>query len=157
RRLAVISALAATAVILSACAGEPEPVKTSLGDPDPEATLTVGLVLEPSNLDIRHTSGAAIEQVLIDNIYEGLVTRTQDNTIEPRLDSDYDVSPDGLTCTFTLNEGIVFHAGAALASADVLASYDAVRTDETLQGSAEFAGVEEITAPDEASIRSEER
>lgn len=153
RRLAVISALAATAVILSACAGSsPDPAQTSNGKPDPDATLTVGLVLEPTNLDIRHTSGAAIEQVLIDNIYEGLVTRTQDNTIEPRLASDYEVSEDGLTYTFTLNEGITFHNGTALTSADVVSSYEAVRTDETLQGFAEFANVASITAPDATSV-----
>lgn len=152
RRLAVISALAAAAVVLSACAGSPEPIKTSTGTPDPDATLTVGLVLEPSNLDIRHTSGAAIEQILIDNIYEGLVTRTQDNEIEPRLASDYEVSEDGLTYSFTLNEGITFHDGTALTSADVLASYEAVRTDDTLQGFAEFAGVASITAPDATSV-----
>lgn len=152
RRLAVISALAATAVILTACAGSPEPVATSTGEPDPAATLTVGLVLEPTNLDIRHTSGAAIEQILIDNIYEGLVTRTQANEIEPRLASDYTVSDDGLTYTFTLNDGITFHNGAAVTSADVVASYEAVRTDATLQGNTEFAGVASIAAPDAATI-----
>jgi peptide/nickel transport system substrate-binding protein len=80
RRLALISALAATAVVLSACSGSAEPAPTTgTGTPDPDATLHVGLVLEPTNLDIRHTSGAALEQILIDNIYEGLVTRTQEN------------------------------------------------------------------------------
>ncbi|WP_426183844.1 ABC transporter substrate-binding protein [Microbacterium sp. TWP3-1-2b2] len=152
RRLAVLSALAATAVILSACAGSPEPVETSTGEPDLDATLTVGLVLEPSNLDIRHTSGAAIEQILIDNIYEGLVTRSQDNTIEPRLASEYEVSEDGLTYTFTLNPEVTFHNGTALTSADVVASYEAVRTDATLQGNAEFANVASIAAPDAATV-----
>ncbi|MGM7697299.1 ABC transporter substrate-binding protein [Microbacterium sp. A84] len=153
RRLAVISALAATAVILTACAGSgPEPVETSTGEPDLNATLTVGLVLEPTNLDIRHTSGAAIEQILIDNVYEGLVTRTQDNTIEPALASDYEVSEDGLTYTFSLNEGVTFHNGTALTSADVVASYEAVRTDETLQGFAEFAHIASIAAPDATSV-----
>lgn len=152
RRLAVLSALAATAVILSACAGSPEPVKTSTGEPDLDATLTVGLVLEPTNLDIRHTSGAAIEQILIDNIYEGLVTRSQDNEIEPRLASEYEVSDDGLTYTFTLNPEVTFHSGTALTSADVVASYEAVRTDQTLQGNAEFANVASITAPDATTV-----
>lgn len=153
RRLAVISAIAASAVILSACTGSsPEPTETSAGEPDPAATLTVGLVLEPTNLDIRRTSGAALEQILVDNVYEGLVTRAQDNTIEPRLASDYEVSDDGLTYTFTLNEGITFHNGTALTSADVVASYEAVRTDESLQGNAEFAGVASVTASDAASV-----
>lgn len=155
RRLALISALAAIAVILSACSGTPEPAATSTGTPDPDATLQVGLVLEPTNLDIRHTSGAAIEQILIDNIYEGLVTRTQENEIEGRLASDYTVSDDGLTYTFTLNDGITFHDGSPLTSADVVSSYEAVRTDETVQGNAEFASVTSITAPDETTVEIE--
>jgi peptide/nickel transport system substrate-binding protein len=153
RRLAVISALAAAAVVLSACAGSsPEPVKTSDGAPDPDASLTVGLVLEPTNLDIRRTSGAALEQILVDNIYEGLVTRAQDNSIEPRLASEHEVSPDGLTYTFTLVEGVTFHSDDALTSADVVASLDAVRTDEALQGHAEFANVASIAAPDAGTV-----
>jgi peptide/nickel transport system substrate-binding protein len=155
RRLALISAIAATAVILSACTGTaaPDPGATSPGKPDPDATLQVGLVLEPTNLDIRHTSGAALEQILIDNIYEGLVSRTEDNEVEARLASDYEVSSDGLTYTFTLNDGITFHNGTALTSADVVASYEAVRTDATVQGNAEFADVASITAPDAATVQ----
>ncbi|MGP6171442.1 ABC transporter substrate-binding protein [Microbacterium sp. A196] len=153
RRLAVISALAVAAVVLSACAGaSPEPVKTSDSKPDPDASLTVGLVLEPTNLDIRHTSGAALEQILVDNIYEGLVTRAQDNTIEPRLASDYEVSDDGLVYTFTIDEGVTFHNGTAMTSADVVASLEAVRTDESLQGNAEFANVASIAAPDASTV-----
>ena len=154
RRLALISAIAASAVILSACTGTAEPESTApVGDPDPDATLQVGLVLEPTNLDIRHTSGAAIEQILIDNIYEGLVSRDEENQIVPRLASDYEVSDDGLTYTFTLNEGITFHNGTALTSADVVSSYEAVRTDATLQGNAEFASVASITAPDPTTVQ----
>ncbi|MGO3190463.1 MAG: ABC transporter substrate-binding protein [Microbacterium sp.] len=153
RRFAVISALAASAVILSACTGSsPGPVETSNGEPDPDASLTVGLVLEPTNLDIRRTSGAALEQILVDNIYEGLVSRAQDNTIEPRLASEFEKSDDGLTYTFALNEGVTFHDGTEMTSADVVASYEAVRTDEALQGHASFAGVESITSPDASSV-----
>ncbi|WP_312168874.1 ABC transporter substrate-binding protein [Microbacterium sp.] len=154
RRLALISTIAASAVILSACTGTAEPEATApIGDPDPDATLQVGLVLEPTNLDIRRTSGAALEQILIDNIYEGLVSRDEANEIVPRLASDYEVSPDGLTYTFTLNEGITFHSGTPLTSADVVSSYEAVRTDATLQGNAEFASVASITAPDPATVQ----
>ncbi|MGM1017764.1 MAG: ABC transporter substrate-binding protein [Actinomycetota bacterium] len=152
RRLTLISTLAATAVVLSACTGSPEPTTTEVGEPDPTATLTVGLVLEPTNLDIRTTSGAALEQVLIDNIYEGLVTRTQDNEITERLASAYEISADGLTYTFTLTDGITFHNGDELTAADVVDSYEAVRTDDSLQGHGDFAGVEEITSPDDSTV-----
>jgi peptide/nickel transport system substrate-binding protein len=154
RRVALISVIAATAVILSACSpsGSPEPEATSTGTPDPDATLQVGLVLEPTNLDIRHTAGAALEQILIDNIYEGLVTRTAENEIVSRLAADYSVSDDGLTYTFTLVEGATFHSGAALTSADVVASYETARTDTTVQGNADFASVASITAPDASTV-----
>ncbi|MFC7790147.1 ABC transporter substrate-binding protein [Microbacterium sp. MAHUQ-60] len=152
-RLAAIGLLAVGALALSACGGSPEPVSTSSGKADPDAHLAVGLVLEPTNLDIRHTSGAALEQILVDNIYEGLVTRTQDNKVEERLAASYEISPDGLTYTFTLNEGITFHDGSALTSADVVASYETVRTDASVQGNAEFAGVAAITAPDAQTVQ----
>ncbi|MFT4157102.1 MAG: ABC transporter substrate-binding protein [Microbacterium sp.] len=153
RRLALVSVIAATAVILSACTSTaPKPAATSEGTPDPDATLQVGLVLEPTNLDIRHTSGAALEQILIDNIYEGLVSRTQDNEIEARLASDYTVSADGLTYTFAVRDGVTFHNGSPLTSADVVSSFETVRTDATVQGNAEFADVASITAPDAATV-----
>ncbi len=85
RRTAVAtSALLLGALLFTSCTGTsttPGPT----GAPDPNATLTVGLSLEPSNLDIRRTSGAALEQALIDNVYQGLVTRNGDdgNAIVP--------------------------------------------------------------------------
>ena len=152
-RLAAIGLLAIGALVLSACGGSPEPVSTSPAEADPNADLTVGLVLEPTNLDIRHTSGAALEQILIDNIYEGLVTRTQENKVEDRLAGSHEISEDGLTYTFTLNDDITFHDGAPLTSADVVASYENVKTDASVQGNAEFAGVDAITAPDAKTVQ----
>lgn len=152
KALALITGLAAAALALSACAGAGTTTTAPTGEPDPDATLTVGLVLEPTNLDIRHTSGAALEQVLIDNVYEGLVTRTQDNEVTERLASSYEVSEDGLTYTFTLHDGVTFHSGTALTSADVVASLQAVKDDESLQGHAELAGVASIAAPDASTV-----
>ncbi len=67
------------ALLLTSCTGSnttPNPT----GEADPNATLTVRLSLEPSNLDIRRTSGASLEQALIDNVYQGLVTRNGDDS-----------------------------------------------------------------------------
>ncbi|MDR6866406.1 peptide/nickel transport system substrate-binding protein [Microbacterium resistens] len=154
RGLALLTGLAAAALALSACAGpsSDSPAPTATGTPDPNATLTVGLVLEPTNLDIRRTSGAALEQILVGNVYEGLVTRTQDNKVTERLAEKYDVSADGLTYTFTLHDGVTFHSGAPLTSADVVSSLQAVKDDATLQGHAELAGIASIAAPDAKSV-----
>ena len=56
------------------------------GEGDPDASVVVGAVLEPESLDILHQAGAAIDQVLLDNVYETLLTTAEDgSTIEPGL------------------------------------------------------------------------
>ena len=153
RRLGLgIAAGLAASLVLAGCSGTPSPSASSTGAADPNATLTVGLVLEPTSLDIRHTSGAALEQVLIDNIYEGLVSRTQDDKIVDRLAKSHDVSADGLTYTFVLNDGITFHDGAALTSADVVSSLQTAKDDATVQGHADLADVASISATDEKTV-----
>lgn len=157
-RLSMLALLAASAIALSACAGgspDPQPsTSSSPGNsaaPNPDATLTVGLILPPTNLDIRHTDGSALEQILIDNVYEGLVTRDGDEIV-PRLASSYKISPDALTYTFTLNEGVTFHSGAELTSADVVASFQGVLDDESVHSRRDFAGVAEVSAPDANTV-----
>ncbi|MFG6445122.1 ABC transporter substrate-binding protein [Microbacterium sp. P06] len=140
------------ALLLSGCTSTPSPTPTSVGAPDPDATLTVAATLEPSNLDVRHTSGAALDQALIDNVYEGLVSRDQDNTVVPRLASDFQVSDDGLTYTFTLREGVTFHDGSALTVDDVVTSLTAAKDDATIQGNVDLTGVTSITAPDATTV-----
>ncbi len=47
-----------------------------------------------------------------ENIFESLLTYgEQDTTIQPNLAKEWDVSDDGLTYTFTLEEGVKFHDG----------------------------------------------
>jgi len=145
------AALAAAALALTACTGStPDPTPT--GEIDPDATLVVGIPLEPTNLDIRVTTGAALEQLLIDNIYQGLVTRDAENAVVPALASEWDVAEDGLTYTFTLQEGVTFHDGAAMTSADVVDSLTTAKDDETIQGHGDLAAVETITAPDAQTV-----
>nr|BFF10776.1 hypothetical protein GCM10025699_20790 [Microbacterium flavescens] len=103
--IAATSLLAAGALLLSACSAGSSPTPSPTGAPDPDASVAIRLVLEPENLDIRQTAGAALDQILIDNVYEGLVARTPEQDIVPSLASDWTVSPDGLTYTFTLREG----------------------------------------------------
>ncbi|MDQ4212315.1 ABC transporter substrate-binding protein [Microbacterium capsulatum] len=150
--LALIAALTAASLLLAACSPSAPAKPAATGRPDQNATLTVGLVLEPTSLDIRHTAGAALEQVLVDNIYEGLVSRTQDDRIVDRLAKSHEVSADGLTYTFVLHDGIAFHDGAALTAADVVSSLQTAKDDATVQGHADLAGVASITAKDDKTV-----
>jgi peptide/nickel transport system substrate-binding protein len=77
----------------------------------PKDTLTVALQLEPPNLD--PTSGAAVatDEVVYRNIFEGLVRLDAQGAVRPLLATWWEVSPDGLTYTFHLREGVRFQDG----------------------------------------------
>ena len=146
-------ALAGALVLgLGACTSAPDAGGAS-GTPDPDATLTVGLVLEPVSLDVRTTSGIAVEQVLIDNVYQGLVGRTPDAEIVDVLATGHEVSDDGLTYTFTLRDGVTFAGtGDAMTADDVVWSLQQVAGDDTYVGHDDLAAVQSVTSPDPATV-----
>ncbi|WP_394289142.1 ABC transporter substrate-binding protein [Microbacterium sp.] len=144
--LASSALILAGALALTGCTGPSASPSGPSAEPDPAASVGIRLVLEPSNLDIRETAGAALDQILIDNVYQGLVSRTAEQEIVPSLASDYEVSADGLTYTFTLREGVTFHDGQELTPEDVVFSLTEVRENEAYRDSARLAKVEDIAA-----------
>ena len=144
--LAATALLAAGALLLSACTGGGRARPHDHGEPDPDASAVIRLVLEPGNLDIRQTAGAALDQILVDNIYQGLVSRTPEQEIVPALAEDWTVSPDGLTYTFTLREGVTFHDGQELTPQDVVWSLATRKDTPEWRDSARLANVASITA-----------
>lgn len=82
-------------------------------------SVTIGLKLAPTNLDIRTTAGSALDQVLIGNVYEGIVARDSKNQVAPAIASSWEESKDGLTYTFHLNKNMTFSNGDKLDAEDV--------------------------------------
>ena len=82
-------------------------------------TVTIGLKLAPTNLDIRNTAGSALDQILIGNVYEGIVARDSKNQVAPAIASSWETSKDGLTYTFHLNKNMTFFNGDKLDAEDV--------------------------------------
>lgn len=144
--LAATALLAAGALLLTACTGGSAPETTSTPEPDADASAVIRLVLEPGNLDIRETAGAALDQILVDNIYQGLVSRTAEQDIVPALAEDWEISPDGLTYTFTLREGVTFHDGQELTPQDVVWSLQTRKDTPEWSDSSRLANVATITA-----------
>ncbi len=150
RRAATATGLAlATTIAVAGCAsGTPSGTESSGA---PTTTVTFGLQLAPESLDIRNQAGAAIDQVLIDNIYEGLVSRDASGTISPSLAKEWEVSDDALTYTFTLNEGETFSNGDELTSEDVVWSIKDV-IDNELRDAEALAKVKDIEATDDTTV-----
>ena len=86
-------------------------------------TVTIGFSLEPVSLDISGTAGQAIPQVLLNNVYEGLIRMEDSGKIAPALASSFVQSKDGLSWTFTLRKAN-FHDGTPVTTRDVLWSYN---------------------------------
>jgi peptide/nickel transport system substrate-binding protein len=121
-----------------------------------DGVITLGLTLEPVNLDISGTAGQAIPQVLLDNVYEGLVRVDDDGSIVPALASDYSVADDGLTYDFTLRDAI-FHDGEPLTVDDVVWSLERVLDDKSTAvlptQLAQFARVAGVTSVADKQVR----
>ncbi|WP_433559847.1 ABC transporter substrate-binding protein [Pseudonocardia xinjiangensis] len=148
RRL--VPLLLAAAVLAAACSGAES---GGAGAPAADTTLDVRLVLEPTSLDITSVAGAAVSQLLLDNVYEGLLTRDAGGAIVPLLAQDVSTSPDGLTYTFRLHDGLTFADGSPLMSADVVWSYRNVIAPESKNpNKADFAAVTGVDAPDPHTV-----
>ncbi|MEZ4498217.1 MAG: ABC transporter substrate-binding protein [Thermomicrobiales bacterium] len=93
--------------------------------PKSGGTLTVGLQADPTALDAQKQSLTAIWHV-VEHMYEGLVGIGADLAPYPLLAESWEVSEDGLTVTFNLREGVLFHDGATMTSADVEFTYKRV-------------------------------
>jgi peptide/nickel transport system substrate-binding protein len=59
--------------------------------------------------------------------HETVICRDPDNQFVPMLASGWEVSPDGLTWTITIRDGLTFHSGAPCDAAAVAACFDEFR------------------------------
>jgi peptide/nickel transport system substrate-binding protein len=147
--LAVLLGAAFASGVAGASTAPPDSAP-AVASADPDATVVVGFVLEPTNLDIIHTAGAALDQVLLDNIYETLLTSSPEGEISPGLAS-LEVSDDGLTYTLTIPQDVTFHDGSPLTAADVVWSLDQLR-GETGNEAQALASIATVEATDDSTV-----
>ena len=88
--------------------------------------LHLSLAEVPSVLDPHYLS-LIVEQTISAQIYETLIFIEDDGTERPVLATDYTVSEDGLTYTFNLRQGVLFHNGEELKASDVVFTVERCR------------------------------
>lgn len=93
-------------------------------------SLTLGMVLEPPNLDPTGGAAAAIDEVVYANVFEGLTRFAPDGSILPALARSWDVERDGKVYVFHLREGVTFHDGSAFDASDVVFTLDRARAED---------------------------
>ncbi|MCK0112078.1 ABC transporter substrate-binding protein [Ornithinimicrobium sp. F0845] len=162
RTRAFAAALSLTFLLTACNAGSTsdDPDPTDGGDstadgtaaPAGEDTVRIGLVAEPASLDFTTTDGAAIPQALLYNVYETLVKIDQNGEMVPALASEYTVSDDGLTYTFTLQEGVTFSNGETFTAEDVVSSFEAVTNDWTVSLKSQFDIIDTVEASSDTEV-----
>jgi len=178
KRISVIlSLIIAVSMILTACApaAAPEtvtvketvqvPVKetvqvevvvtaTPAPAPQPKAggVLIAARAADATGLDPHKQTAFASFRVM-ELIFDTLVTLDKDMNIVPSLAESWAYTNDGKTLTFKIRQGVKFHNGDPMTSADVKFSFERILDEATAAAArSNFAVVDTITAPDDSTV-----
>jgi len=114
--------------------------------------LNFALSGNPDTLDPHKTAGTLTFQTL-KSVYDTLVEPDQSEKLVPALAERWEVSADGLTWTFSLRQGVLFHNGDRLTAKDVKATFERIKAKETASPKAnEFAAISGIQIPNDAMV-----
>ncbi|WP_237568770.1 ABC transporter substrate-binding protein [Mycolicibacterium lacusdiani] len=136
---------AVVALTLTSCASAQ---RVDLGDS--AGNLIAAIAGEPDQLDPQKTSSYFSFEVL-ENVFDTLVEPDENLEMRPALADSWTVSPDQLTWTFRLRDGVTWHDGSPFTADDVVYSYRRI-IDEKLSNVDKFSAVTEVTAPDPSTV-----
>lgn len=130
---------------------------SAAGSASPASQASGGsvVVIVPQDIDYLdpHLAVAAGTSEMLFNVFEGLLKPNEKGEIYPAIAESYNVSQDGLVYTFKLRNGVKFHNGAPVTSADVKYSYDRLSGKDTGKPlSPAFSSVDSIEAPDAGTV-----
>lgn len=105
---------------------------------------------DPQTMD-PHAVNSAPVLGFLNNVYEGLVRRGKDMSVEPSLAKSWEPLPDGAGWRFNLREGVTFQDGATFNADDVIFSYQRA-SDEASDTRSWFAPVSEVKKVDDFTV-----
>ena len=112
---------------------------------------TLSLMSAPASADIRTDPGRATEQILLDNVYETLVGRDENNKPAAGIAKSWEISADGLAYSFHLNENMCFSSGRRMEASDVVQSIHQI-TQNAWQGSENLENLASVENPDPNTV-----
>jgi peptide/nickel transport system substrate-binding protein len=92
-------------------------------------TFVEGMVGRPASLNPLLSDAYPIDRDLTGLIFDGLVAVEEDGRLVPSLAESWAYSEDGLTLTFTLRQGVMWHDGAPLTADDVAFTYGLMQAE----------------------------
>lgn len=118
-----------------------------------KSDITVAMQLEPPHLDPTSAAAGAIDSVLYSNVFEGLTRFMGDGSVVPGLAKSWEISDDGLTYTFRLQENVTFHDGTTMDANDVKFSLDRINAEDSANAQkALFSAISEVNVIDPSTV-----
>jgi len=118
-----------------------------------KSDITVAMQLEPPHLDPTSAAAGAIDSVLYSNVFEGLTRFMGDGSVVPGLAKSWEISEDGLTYTFRLQENVTFHDGTTMDANDVKFSLDRINAEDSANAQkALFSAISEVNVIDPSTV-----
>ncbi|MEM6888439.1 MAG: ABC transporter substrate-binding protein [Pseudomonadota bacterium] len=105
---------------------------------------------DPQTMD-PHAVNSAPVLGFLNNVYEGLVRRGKDMSVEPALATSWEPIGDGEGWRFILREGVTFHDGSSFDADDVIFSYLRA-SDEASDTRSWFAPVSDVVRVDDFTV-----
>ena len=156
RTIALLLSAALMTMALSACGGQ-KPEKSGSDDANSSRAdsneIAVGIAQDlGDSLDPFQMTAAGTREILF-NVYEGLFKPNSAGDFVPAVAEDCTISEDGLTYTFTLRDGVLFHNGDAVDVDDVVYSFNtcAATTEDSSLGAA-LSNVAGVEATDDKTV-----
>ncbi len=118
-----------------------------------QTEVRIGVALEPPILDPTAGAAEAIDIVVYQNVFEGLTRVDQNGAVQPGLATDWTISEDGLTYTFTLAGGVTFHDGSTFDADDVKFTFERILGPDSVNAHKEFyEPIESVTVIDPLTV-----
>ena len=154
--------VAAVAVVcgstLIACGSSKSTTSSSAAKntPGPSANkLSLAIGSDPETLDADQTR-AGTDLYYTYNVFEQLLRRAPDGTLQPGIATKWDVAPDGKTITFTLRDNAKFQNGDPVTADDVKFSFqryaDKALGNVFASNLSDVAGVD-VVSPTQVAVR----
>ena len=115
--------------------------------------VTLGMVLEPPNLDPTGGAAAAIDEIVYANVFEGLTRFGPDGGVNPALAASWEIEEEGRRYVFALREGVEFHDGAAFDAEDVKFSIERAQAEDSTNAQKPlFENIESVEIVDPTTV-----
>ncbi|MDH4208224.1 MAG: ABC transporter substrate-binding protein, partial [Anaerolineae bacterium] len=157
----VISLLVALAMLASCAPAAPTGAPTTAPEPAPTSPppapevpqiLNINFRLGPTLLDLQVEESASGQRIL-GNVHDRLVDIDANSEVVPELAKDWDISEDGLTYTFYLEEGVTFHDGTPFNAEAVKFTFDRILDpDLGSMYSGDYAMIDSVQVIDDSTV-----